>query len=452
MWKRQERREIMKRYLLILLTVFLTIVLFVGVGYADDPKEIRIGACESATGMFSGFATGGIFGMKAAVADINKQGGIFVRKYNRKLPVRLIVVDNQSDPAKAGTLATNLILRDKVHLLMNSPGPATMFNPQSIAAERNKIPYIAGEGPLEPWQAARMSADPPWQYTWGFGFAIGKPAPEGDFRHGKKGYSVVDTWFDLLALFRDKTNEKIALFATDEADGRGWYMNFPKALESIGFDVVGEEKELGLVKVGTTDFSSLIREWKRNKCEILVGNSTAPDFATMWRQARAMGFIPKIAMIGRATLFYEDIAALGGDLPLGLGAEILWRQDYPADRFPGIGGRTPMSLFEAWKEQTGKPLNQGIGWGYFPMQVAFEAIRIAGSLEGPAISKAIGEVDIPTISGRAVFTKEEQHCRLPLTYGQWMKTDKPEKWENPIIFSKHDFIKIMAKPIFPIPR
>jgi branched-chain amino acid transport system substrate-binding protein len=263
---------------------------------------------------------------------------------------------------------------------------------------------------------------------------------------------VVDTWFDLLNLFGDKTNKKIAVFATDEADGRGWYANFPGALESIGFNVIGEEKELGLVKMGTTDFSGLIREWKKNKCEILVGNSTAPDFATMWRQARAMGFVPKIAMIGRATLFYEDIAALGGNLPLGLGAEILWRQDYPADRFPGIGGRTPMSLFEAWKEQTGKPLNQGIGWGYFPMQVAFEAIRIAGSLEGQAISKAIGEVDIPTISGRAVFTKEEQHCRLPLTYGQWMKTDKPEKWENPIIFSKHDFIKVMAKPIFPIPR
>jgi branched-chain amino acid transport system substrate-binding protein len=167
----------MKKFFFPLVAALVILPLSFSVGLAAGPTEIRIGACESATGMFSGFATGGIFGMKTAVADINKQGGVFVRKYNRKLPVKLIVVDNQSDPAKAGTLATNLILRDKVHLLMNSPGPATMFNPQSIAAERNKIPYIAGEGPLEPWQAARMSADPPWQYTWGFGFAIGNPAP-----------------------------------------------------------------------------------------------------------------------------------------------------------------------------------------------------------------------------------------------------------------------------------
>jgi len=442
----------MKKLFIIPLLVAITISAGLAAVHAEEPKEIRIGACESATGMFSGFATGGIFGMKTAVRDINKQGGIFIKKYNKKLPVKMVLVDNQSDPAKAGTLASDLILRDKVHLLMNSPGPATMFNPQSIVAEKNKIPYIAGEGPLEPWQAARMSADPPWQYTWGFGFAIGTPPPPGDFRAGKAGYSVADTWFDLLKLFGDQTNRKMALFATDEADGRGWYANFPGALKKAGFEVFGHDKNLGLVKVGTTNYSALIREWKRNKCEILVGNSTAPDFATMWRQARSMGWVPKIALIGRATLFYEDIAALGGDLPQGLGAERLWCPEYPPDLFPGISGRTPMSLYEAWHKETKKPLNQGIGWGYFPMQVAFKAIETAGTLEGPAINKAMGGIDMPTISGRAVFTKEEQHCRLPLTYSQWMKTDKPWKWDNPVVFSKHDFMKPTAEPIFPIPR
>ncbi|MFH1491571.1 MAG: ABC transporter substrate-binding protein [Pseudomonadota bacterium] len=442
----------MKKILVTSSAFLLALFLVLGSAYGADPDEIRIGACESATGMFSGFATGGIFGMKTAVADINKQGGIFVKKYNKKLPVRMILVDNQSDPAKAGTLASDLILRDKVHVLMNSPGPASMFNPQSIVAERNQIPYIAGEGPLEPWQAARRSADPPWQYTWGFGFAIGTPPPAGDFRAGKAGYTVADTWFDLLKMFGEQTNKKMALFATDEADGRGWYANFPKALKSVGYDIYGFDKKLGLVAVGTTNYSALIREWKKNKCEILVGNSTAPDFATMWRQARSMGWVPKIALIGRATLFYEDMAALGGDLPVGLGSERLWCPEYPPELFPGIGGRTPMSLYKAWNEETKKPLNQGIGWGYFPMQVVFNAIARAGTLEGPAINKAMGATDMPTISGRAVFTKEEQHCRLPLTYSQWMKTDKPWKWENPVVFSKHEFMKPTAKPIFPIPK
>jgi len=442
----------MKRIFCISSLLVMLLLAGVGLARADEPKEIRIGACESATGMFSGFATGGIFGMKMAVADINKQGGVFVKKYNKKLPVRLILVDNQSDPAKAGTLASALILRDKVHVLVNSPGPATMFNPQSIVAEKYRVPYIAGEGPVEPWQAARRAAVPPWHYTWGFGFAIATPPPPGDFRAGKAGYSVADTWLDLLKLFGERTNKKMALFATDDADGRGWYANFPAALKKLGFDIVGYEKKLGLVSVGTTSYSALISEWKRKKCEILVGNSTAPDFATMWRQAHSMGWVPKICLMGRATLFYEDIAALGDDLPIGLGAERLWCPEYPPALFPGIGGRTPMSLYEAWQKETGKPLNQGIGWGYFPMQVVFNAIERAGTLEGPEINKAIGETDMPTISGRAVFTKEEQHCRLPLTYSQWRKTNKPWIWENPVVFSRHDFIKPTAKPIFPIPR
>ena len=442
----------MKRISFISLALLFSIFLAMGMANAADPKEIRVGACESATGMFAGFSAGGMFGLKVAVEDINKQGGVFVKKYNRKLPVKLILVDNQSDPAKAGTLASNLILRDKVHVLINSPGPATVYNPQSIIAERHKIPYIAGEGPMEPWQGARRSADPPWKYTWGFGFCIATPPPPGDFRHGKPGYILAESWFKFLGTFADRTNKTVGAFASDEADGRGWYMNMPKALEKAGYNVIGEEKNLGLFPMGTTDFSAVIKEWKKNNCEILVGNCPGPDFGVLWRQSRAMGFIPKICIAERAANFYEDVSAWGGDLPNGVAVLGLWSPEYPPEHFPGIGETTPMSLSEAWKKKTGKPLNWGIAWGYFPMQVLVNAIERAGTLDGPALNKAIGETDMPTISGRAVFTKEEQHCRLPIFYRQWQKTDKPWKWDEKVIFSEHDFIKVTGTPIFPIPR
>ncbi len=86
---------------------------------APSEQEIRIGACESATGMFSGFSAGGRFGLKAAVDDVNKLGGVYLKEYGRKLPVKLIMMDNQSDPIKAGTLAESLILQDKVNFLVS---------------------------------------------------------------------------------------------------------------------------------------------------------------------------------------------------------------------------------------------------------------------------------------------------------------------------------------------
>ena len=69
----------------------------------EAPNEIVLGATEGLAGMAAGFAAGSTFGLRAAVEDINKLGGIYIKEYDRKLPVRLVLLDNESDPAKAGT-------------------------------------------------------------------------------------------------------------------------------------------------------------------------------------------------------------------------------------------------------------------------------------------------------------------------------------------------------------
>ena len=90
------------------------------------PSEIILGASAPLTGNLAGFGQGSGWALQAAVEDLNKQGGIMVKDYNRKLPLRLVLLDNQSDPAKASTLAESLILQDKVNFLVSgtrvSPG------------------------------------------------------------------------------------------------------------------------------------------------------------------------------------------------------------------------------------------------------------------------------------------------------------------------------------------
>lgn len=78
------------------------------------------------------------------------------------------------------------------------------------------------------------------------------------------------------------------------------------------------------------------------------------------------------------------------------------------------------------------------------------AIERAGSLDSEKVNKALKETDIRTIaSPRVMF--DENHCdRMPLVLGQWHKTNKPWVWECPVVFSKHDFVKATAKPIFPV--
>ena len=164
-----------------------------------------------------------------------------------------------------------------------------------------------------------------------------------------------DTWLEFIDLYADQTNKVAGVFATDEADGRSWYMLFPGLLEQHGIEVVGIEQNLGLVPLETTDFSSVISQWQANNVEILWGNCPGPVLGAMYKQALGMGFKPKIVAIGRAPLYYIDVASWGGDLALGVGVELWWCPGYT--NCPGIEDTTPKSLAERWAKEKKQPLN-----------------------------------------------------------------------------------------------
>ncbi len=270
-----------KLFLISVAFIIIGGLILIGCARQKARTEIRVGVVHGQTGMFAAFGQGGVFGIKAAVDDINKQGGVKVS--NTKIPIKLIVVDNESDPNKTGSLAESLIVQDKVHFICTGDEPPPMHVGVSHAADRYKIPYITSTGPVEPWLAMRQETPTKWQYTWATGmFAIDTPAQVGDFR-AKAGYTVMDTWTAMLDLFGDKTNKKVALIASDEPDGRGWYMLFAPALKKLGYDVVGIEKNLGLLPLETTDFSSIIKQWKDAHCEIFWGNCPGPFFGAVWK-------------------------------------------------------------------------------------------------------------------------------------------------------------------------
>ena len=440
----------MKKFLVIaLMIVVVSALIFSGYAQAKKaPKQIRVGVPAPLTGMYAGFGEGGVFGMKAAVEDINKRGGVYVKEFNSKLPIKLIVVNTESDPLKAGTLAESLIVNDKVHFLAYGDEPPPMNAGISTIADRYKVPFICTTGPMEPWMGMRMEVEGHWKYTWATGlFALGAPAPAGDFRAGP-GYTIGDTWQAMLDLYGDQTNKKAALFASHDPDGVGWYAAYPGILASLGYDVCGADKKLGLVPMETTDFSSVVKQWKDYGCEILWGNAPAPFVGTLLRQCATLGFKPKMTSIGRAPLFYEDVKAWGGDIPLGIGCEVWWDPSF--EDSPGIGGTTPQSLAKRWTKDTGKPLNRNIGPGYSIIQVLIDAIERPGSVDGEKVNAALAQTDLKTVRHRVKF--EGNHfSRGPLVYGQWQKTDRPWVWECPVVFSKHKFIKATADPIFPIP-
>jgi branched-chain amino acid transport system substrate-binding protein len=75
------------------------------------PKEIIIGASIPLTGLGATTGTYGKWGYSTPINDVNKAGGIYLSTYGKKLPVRLILYDDQVDPAKTATNIERLILR-----------------------------------------------------------------------------------------------------------------------------------------------------------------------------------------------------------------------------------------------------------------------------------------------------------------------------------------------------
>ncbi len=409
--------------------------------------EIKLGVVQSLTGMYAGFGQGGIFGLQAAVDDINAAGGVDVG--GTKMKLTLITVDDQSDQNKGGPLAEGLVTSNKVNFLVSGEEPPTMKPAISTIADRYKIPFVTSVGPFEPWNGMRSESDTKWPYTWATGmFALGSPVASTDFRFGKPGFTIDDTWIATLNQFGPQTNKNVAVFASNDGDGVGWYAGLPQTLKTLGYNPIGVDKKLGLLPLETTDFSSVINEWKNNNCEILWGNSPAPFFGAMWKQARSLGFAPKLVSIGRAPLFYTDVNAWGGDLPNGIGVEVWWTPSLT--EYQGVGGTTPQTLTDRWISAKNQPVNPAIGPGYRIIQVLVDAITRAKSIDTEQVQAALSATDLMTIAWRVKF--DENHFnRGPLVFGQWQKTTAAQKWVLQIIYSPHSFIPTTAQPIFPIP-
>jgi len=441
-----------KKFLLIPLAIVLvSALIFGGCEPAQEvPKEIRIGSIPSLTGMFAGFGVGGAYGIQAAVDDINNQGGVYVADYGEKLPVKLIAANSESDPLKVGTLAEDMVFRDKVQFFASSAEPAQMRSPIAIIADRYKTPAI-NKSVYEAWEALKEGSETGFEYSWCPGLSLATPPPPGDPRYGKLGYTGGDSWVGILDKFGDQINKRVGCFASDGPDGRSWYEVIPSVVEQVGFDVLGEERNLGLFPMDTTDYTPIIQEWKDYGVEILWGNCPAAHFGTLWRQARALGFQPKIVMAIRAHLFYSEVNAWGGDLPLGVAGDHWWNETFDPELCPGIGDTTPMSLAERWVEDTGQRLNPNAGWSYPTIQILIDAIERAGTLDGPTVNKAVGETDLMTLDHLIKFDPETHFSWDPLFYSQWQKTDQPWVWECPVVFSYHDFAPVTTDFLFPIP-
>src|SRR5262249_44385821 len=111
---------------------------------AEGPSEILIGATLPLSGRFTPMA--GTFDRlcQSWAKLVNAQGGIYIKAYDKKLPVKFIIYDDKSEPAESAKFYERLVTVDKVHLLLG-PFSSHITKAAVTVADKYKIPMVMAE-------------------------------------------------------------------------------------------------------------------------------------------------------------------------------------------------------------------------------------------------------------------------------------------------------------------
>src|ERR1700741_5270937 len=103
---------------------------------ADAPSEIKIGTLYASSGRFASISMPVYSALKLWADQKNAEGGVYVKAFDKKLPIKLIAYDDQSNTATASTLYNQLITQDKVDLLVADSGSVLTAPAVTIARDR----------------------------------------------------------------------------------------------------------------------------------------------------------------------------------------------------------------------------------------------------------------------------------------------------------------------------
>jgi branched-chain amino acid transport system substrate-binding protein len=370
-------------------------------------KAIKLGYVSPQTGPLALFGEADKFvisSFQGVVKDGIKIGG-------SSYPVEVVVKDSQSNPNRAAEVAKELIVSDKIDLMLVASTPETT-NPVATQCEIEEVPCISTVAPWQPYFIGRQ-ADPaggppawkPFNYTYHFFWGLE----------------------DVIAVFTNmwqqvNTNKAVGGLFPNDGDGNAWgskQVGFPPVLDKLGFTLTDPGRYQNL----TDDFSAQINAFKKANSEIITGVMIPPDFTTFWNQARQQGFKPKVASVGKALLFPAAIEALGAN-GNNLSSEVWWTPNHPFKS--SLTGQSAKALADAYEKGTGKQWTQPIGFAHALFELAVDVMKRSNVGDNKALVSAIAATKLDTVVGPIAWNganvppfAAKNIAKTPLVGGQW---------------------------------
>ena len=356
-----------------LLCFFLALVWAVQPAEAKKEKnEILIGTNLPLTGILAGAGIEQKWAYETAVADINKAGGIYVKEYGKKLPVRLIVADDESDPGKAAAGVERLIKQKKVDLLLGGFAAPFGVIPGCITAEKYRRYYHTSICLIPPWLEHHFK----WSTLYFFDLEQACSVP----------YEI---WNSIP---EDKRPQKPALIMEDTFDGRAFAGLFRNLAKKFGYKFVLDEAWA----VGAKDYSAQIIKAKSLGVDSILIFGADTDVITFVRQMKENDLNVKYFHGWKGTWAGEFWKALGKDAQYIL-CDGFWSMDFPFPGAKGIGER----YYDHFKKYS-----VSVGALYALCQVLWQAIEKAGTLDSAKVRQAVLDNEFETVNGKVKYDKD----------------------------------------------
>jgi branched-chain amino acid transport system substrate-binding protein len=374
-------------------------------------RTIKIGFVSPQTGPLAPFGEADKF----TIEQMNKLFGSGIDIGGKKVAIQILQKDSQSNPNRAGEVANDLILKDKVDLMLVSSTPETA-NPVSDACELNEVPCVSSVVPWQPWFFGRKG-DPAKGFEWTYHMFWGLEDVIANFLAGWKSV---------------QTNKKVGGLFPNDGDGNAWgdkELGFPKPLAKEGFSLT----DPGRFQNMNNDFSAQIAAFKKDSCEIVTGVVIPPDAKTFLTQAKQQGYKPKVVTLGKALLFPAAIEALG-DLGDGLSTEVWWSPSHPFTS--SLTKQSARQLSDSYESIAKKQWTQPIGFAHALFEVAVDALKRTQTLgDAASLRDAIKATNLKTVVGDVKWGGGgpfKNVSKTPLVLGQWVK-GKKYKYELVIV-------------------
>jgi branched-chain amino acid transport system substrate-binding protein len=397
-------------------------------------RPIKLGSVQPITGAFAVLAQAEEWA-KGVVSEVFKDG--LVCGDGKVHPIKIELRDAQSDAARAAQVAGDLILNDKVDLLLGGGSPS-ICNPAADQAETLGCPFL---GQNNPWTA----------FTFGRG-NDGKTPFKWTYLHSLGAEQMHMCLAEAFA--KIPNNKKIGFLTMNDDDGKAHLQSGTPVYEAFGYEITAP----GLYPPGTEDFTDQIAQFKKAGCDVLTGACGTPDFTNFWKQSLQQGFNPKVPGITLAIGFPKALEALGyaGD---GLFGEGGWHRSWPFTDW--ITGLTCDQLADKFEADTGMQWQPAIGAGMDRYEMALDVFKRCTNIDDKAaIISAIETMKLECIGGPVDFTAPlDADPFAPTSFRphpnvykgcvgahQWRKTTGGKWAYEPVVVSALCFPADSAKP------